>query len=205
MAKKSNTYETATGRVITLRPISPFEIDEVRRTVEVPKAPVRKIQTALPGYEEEEPLSLDLPDLTDEERASLRRHERELAAANTEINQRVTDFLLVEGIEFDLEGLEEWKARRIRWKMPIPDDDQELRIAYVRTAIIGSLGDIEEIMARLTVGHDLDEREMASVRDTFRRRLRRDALVQTPDAEREVDIQQPPDRDAGGESVASDA
>ncbi|MDI9548191.1 MAG: hypothetical protein QM346_11405 [Chloroflexota bacterium] len=203
---KQETYTTSLGKTITFRGVSPFEIDELRRTIPSPAMPSRKIATAIPDYEEEQPLDkLPEEELTEIERAQLARYRREMAEANRRFNALITDYVLSEAIEFELSDLDAWKSRRQRWGLPIPEDEHELRLTYVRTGILGGAADIEEIVGRVIGSFGLDEQELASVRGTFRRRLRRDAVGQAADSDGEVELQPAVHGDAGGAGVGPDA
>lgn len=171
------TYVCASGKEVRFVGLSPFEIDEVKALVPLPEVPTRQIQTAVADYQEVEALSAD--DLRDEdERQRWAAYETELAAAKAERDRLLMNFLLTEGIEFDLEGMEAWEQKRRRWNLPVPANEQELKATYVKTAIIGSVADLDAIIQGVMRKQGLDEATLKSVQATFQRAIRRDTPIE---------------------------
>lgn len=191
MSKNRNerqTYVTAMGKTVEFIGVSPFEINEIQQLVELPPVPTRKIETAVPGYSEEEPLSEeDLRD--DEERRIWTEYVRQRDAASAKRNELVTNFILLEGIRFDLDEMEAWKAKRKRWGLPVPDDEKELHLAYVKTAVIGSVEDVNNIVAGVVSKQGVDEATLKSIQSTFQRTVRRETAGDAAPAQGEVDLQ----------------
>lgn len=180
-------YTTALGKTIMILGVSPFEIEQVRATVPVPEVPKRKVETALPGYSEVEELNADNL-TTDEERKEWADYVVARRTAEEQRNTLVANFIMVEGTTFEMDEMEAWTARRQRWNLPIPDDPIELRIAYFRTAIIGSVEDLNSIMGIVMKRQGVDEVTLKNVSATFQHTVRENANRATADAQREMEL-----------------
>lgn len=186
--REQQTYTTAKGKTVEFLGVSPFEVDEVRQLVDIPAAPTRTVETAIAGYTEDEPLSED--DLrSDEERRIWAEYVKERDAAKAKQDRLVMDYILLEGIRFDMDDLEAWTAKRRRWGLPVPEDEREMMLAYVKTAVIGGVDDLNAITTGIFAMQGVDEATLKSVQATFQRSVRRETPGLTAAAESEVDVQ----------------
>lgn len=185
---EQQSYTTAKGKTVEFLGVSPFEVDEIRQLVEIPPVPTRKIETAVPGYSEEEPLSEeDLRD--DQERRIWAEYVRERDKAKAQQEKLVMEFILLEGIRFDMDEMEEWEAKRKRWGLPVPEDERTLMLKYVQTAVIGSVEDLNAITAGIFAKQGVDEATLKSIQSTFQRTVRRETASDAVPAQGKVDFQ----------------
>lgn len=199
-----NFYKCATGKTVEFVGLSPFEIDEVKSLVRLPQAPTREVETAIAGYVEVEELAAD--DLRDdEEKKRWTAYAAELQAAKSKRDNLVMEFILTEGIRFEMSDLEAWKSRRQRWNLPIPEDEREMAVAYVKTAVIGSAADMNKIIEGVLNRQGVSEEVLKAVQETFQRAARRDSAVEVEPAAVEVDVQPEVSGDAGGERLGDRA
>lgn len=190
MTNKTNApvpYTTTSGAQIEIIGVSPFELDSLRNSVPYPPVPTREIKT-ITGYVEQQPLSAD--DLRDDdERARWAKYIKDYAAAESERNEKTTNFIFLEGTTYDKDGLEKWVTRRRKWGLPVPDDTLEMEIQYYRGAIIGAKQDIEYIVDVVMEKQGVDEETRAAIRETFRGEAQGDAAASTERAQGGMDVQ----------------
>lgn len=201
--KEQDFYTTALGQRVEIVGVSPLEIDEIQHLVPIPEAPKRTVQTDVPGFTEIQELTEDTL-FNDEERATWAEYVAQRRAAERERSELVTNFLFLEGTRFDMTSLEQWKAKRLRWRLPVPEDERDLQIAYYRTAVIGSVKDLNAIVEKVMAKQGVDEATLKQVSATFQRALRRDAAGAVADTEGEVELQPALSGDEGGKGVGSD-
>ena len=204
MKNEQNSYTTSLGKTVEIVGVSPLEVDEVRQLVPIPEAPTRAVPTAVPGFTEMEPLTADSL-LNDEERTIWARYDSERRAAERQRNELVTNFLLLEGTRFDIGDLEQWKSKRKRWRLSVPDDEQQLQIAYYRTAIIGSVEDINAIIGKVMARQGVDEATLKQVQSTFQRALQRNTAGAVEPAEERLELQPALSGDTSGQGMGGGA
>lgn len=203
MSKQTNqpkTYTTARGVTVEFNPLSPFEMKEIHELVPEPLLPTRRLETAVEGYTEEEPLAED--DLqSDEERRQWRAYVRARQLAAEERSALTLKYIFVEGLKFEQGNMEAWLAKRRRWNLPIPEDEVELLALYAQTEVIGSAEDVEKITEGVMGQQGVDEATLKAVRATFQRPVQREAVGRAGSAQGEVDLQPAHGGNEGGEGV----
>ena len=204
--KDVDFHITARGERVEIVGASPFEMGEVVNTVPLPEVPTRATTVEALGFEELEQLTADSLQ-NDEERQIWAKYVKDRDAAERQRRELATNFMLLEGTRFSMEPekVEAWKAKRAKWKLPIPEDEIELQIAYYRTAIIGSTDDLEIITQKVMARVGVDEATLKQVQSTFQHSPQGNGADGTQRAAGRVELQSALSGDEGSQGVGSGA
>lgn len=166
----NSVFTSSTGRKITLQGVSPFLVDKVRASVVYPKPPTYAAATATGEVEvyphDESTL------VTDEDRAAWLAYQADLIKAQAESNDKVARLILTRGVSLTIPE-DGWREEQEALGVAIPDKPVELKLHFIMTEVIGSAGDLGEIIAQVLGLSTTDERAVEAARSSFRAAIQR--------------------------------
>lgn len=206
-------FTTAAGREIGIQAVPPLLIEEVRlraqQTVEVPPKPTYEVE--LPDgskmtYEHDEQSVT-----TEAEKAAWAKYQAALTRQSQVAATKVMELFMAKGTTVDVTG--EWRELQEYFEIKLPDNPIALKIHFLRTELLTTADDINNLMASIMEASGIDRTVLEAAQNSFRRNIRKeqDAIsgtggeVQLTEAGREVVHVAEVSRDGDGEGVAPNA
>lgn len=191
-------HTTAAGITIRLKPVSSLYAREIVAAHPDPEPPTYTIVTVA-GTEETHPLDETMLD-SDERKAAWAAYQRALRNAKEQRDLLLLDFFLLEGIECDLpDNLEVYRRRWQRYGLAVPDPDDEdgLRLAYLKRHVVTTTEDLIAIQAKIGELSGLTEGALKRVQAMFQRPLAQHSAAQPGAAPKRLDDEPDSVGDAG--------
>ncbi len=210
---KSKTFTTAAGREIGIQPVPPLLIEEVRlraqQTVEVPPKPTYQVELpdgSMMTYEHDEQSVT-----TEEEKAAWKVYQAALTRQSQVAATKVMELFMAKGTTVDVAG--EWRELQEYFEIKLPDNPIALKIHFLRTELLTTTDDINNLMASIMEASGIDRTVLEAAQNSFRRNLRQEqnaisgtgGEVQPAEAGRQVVHVAEVSRDGDGEGVAPNA
>lgn len=215
---KKGTYTTETGKVLSILPGSPFQLENYRLAFTEqfeaenprPPQPTYQTETAGGGYEI---LAMDESSAeTPEQKAEVEAFKNYQSRLDTFVNTKLLDVLIVENVEADPNADADWLKKRKFFGVKLPTDDLELKLYYIKELLVFSDvdgGDFNRLPVAIMQLSGIRPQAVDAGRATFRgslRRSRRNANRENSTAAEGQMVDEPTlSGDEDGESVGADS
>lgn len=173
-----SNFTSSTGLSVKLRPVSPFSIEKVKESVKDPLVPTYTVTTAVGAVETYPHDEESIKAASAEDQQAWARYQVDLLMAMGTRNERLTQLLLLEGVDVDIPA-DGWQKRQQRLGIVIPDDPDDLKVHYILTRVVGRPEDLEEMLARVMEQIGVQAADMEAARNSFRHSIRRNAAPAT--------------------------
>jgi hypothetical protein len=158
-------YTTANGIEIEVLAVSPWLMDGVTSTVQMPDPPTYEVSV----LGEKSQIPHDETTLTtDEDKIAWAKYIIELEKATKERRERRTRAMLLFGVKVDLPKDGKWKKKQEKLHIEIPEDEDELHIHYLQTVVITSHTELVAIVDEINRLSSYDEGLVEKARKFFR-------------------------------------
>jgi hypothetical protein len=189
-------YITSQGKKIRIVGLSPFLIDKMRASGDIPEPPTYIVETVA-GDEEihtHDETTLEVegdPEQTKANQKAWREFVEASELAQREVNERFLRLLLLRGIDLDIEDYErgDWVKEQRSLGIDIPEDPVEKKVHYVQTEILSSFDDVINLLTRVMSLSGLDEEAMATAEASFRSAIRNVTATAAEAATRAMETQ----------------
>lgn len=152
-----------------LHGLPPLEVPDIYESVNMPTKPTYTVELAGGGTQTFDHDETTL--VSDEDKATWQEYLDQVEIADSLLTERMLNAILIEGIEVEPQNIERWKKRRKMIGLPIPEDEDELLLAYKKSEVACSKEDITDIMTsvmRLTgVSEEAMNKALRSFPDTM--------------------------------------
>lgn len=207
------TFTTAAGREIGIQAVPPLLIEEVRlraqQSVTVPPKPTYEVELpdgSMMTYEHDEKSIT-----TDEEKAAWATYQAALTRQAAASATKVMELFMAKGTVVDITG--EWQELQQYFEIKLPDNPIALKIHYLRTELLTTTDDINNLMGAIMEASGIDRTILEAAQNSFRRNLRQEqdaaggtgGAVQSTQPGREVVHIAAVPRIGDGEGVEPDA
>ena len=196
-------YITGKGVALTLVGVSPLLIAKLQSAGTLPDVPTRKLELDFGGegeYQEEELTEGDLQD--DEERKKWADYVAARAAVLAKRNDNFLKAVFAKGVQVDMSRLDEWKKEMEYFEIEIPDHPLDQKVQYIQTEALANTQDMMEVITGVLSESGIPEEDLADMRATFQRSVRRNPAPETVDAQGEVDVEPDVHGDESGTLLA---
>lgn len=197
---------TSRGHTVRVLGISPLLMHEVFTANEMPDPPTYTV-TTVTGDTEVHALDADVLD-TDERKAQWEAYQAAQRRAGAARNGMLLDLFLAEGIEVetpDDEALAGWKKRMARYGVPVPDDPEDVRLAWIKREVIGSTDDLLAIQSAVMEKTGIGPNTMRRAEAMFRREMGRATAGDDGTEAGQMEHEPHGGGDDGGEGVGNHA
>lgn len=188
------TIFTSKGVALELSGISPLLIAKVQSIGKLPDVPTRRIALDFDIPEGEEPVyqeeELTEDDLRDEiERKLWKAYTEERDAVLEKRNDGFLKAIFSKGVTVDLSKLDLWRASMEYLGIEVSDNPIAQKVDYIQTEALGNTDDMMEIIIGVLGESGIGEEDLAGVRASFRRSVRRAAPGEAVDSEGQMDLE----------------
>ena len=200
-------YTTERGVTVNVVPI-PMLLDEIRKATPGPDQPTYTEHIA--GGAEQEVVISDAdartwqkenPESWAEHAEAWEAYELERDAAQSLLNDRISQAVYKRAVIVDLPKNDDWIADQAELGLTVPDNPRERRVHYIKTEVIGGMKDVLRMTA-MANGADLSEEALSIAEDSFRDNLAEQILEGLKDQARTVEDRPAGGAGEGGEGVA---
>ena len=143
------------GARVNIKPVPPYLIDRIRRTVTLPKPPVIEVKTAWGGSEEW---------INESDPA----YKEALALAEEEQADKLWKAEFILGIEDEPPPDEEWTGNLTMFGVEIPEDPKERKLLWVETVLIAKGIDAWKLINAIRGAARPTKEEISELAESFR-------------------------------------
>lgn len=170
-------YENKRGDTIGIAPISPYTLDDIRKSVVIPDQPTYEINTELVEHEVHlmDETTLEVPG---DEVETLRRkqvwadYQSKKFIAEQVLSNKLLEAIILDSVHLnENEPNEQWIARKKRFVLDVPTDPDDLKIYYVLRAIVRTPTEVNDLLQAVLRISEIDERVLQQAEDAFQRAL----------------------------------
>lgn len=158
-------YITANGIEIEVVAVSPWLMDSVSDTVQMPEPPTYEVS----ALGDKQLIPHDETTLqTDEDKIAWAKYLKELEEARSQRREQRTRTMLLYGVKVELPKDGKWKKRQAKLHIEIPEDEDELHIHYLKTEVITSHTELVAVVEEINRLSSYDEGLVEKARKFFR-------------------------------------
>lgn len=191
---RRSTFTNSRGREIVIIGLSPFLIDKIRASGDIPEPPTYIIETVA-GDEEihtHDETTLEIegdPEQTKVNQEAWQKYLDDSEVAQSGVNEKFLRLLLLRGIDLDLEEYEQgdWIAEQEAFGIDVPENPIDRKVHYVQTEILSSFDDVINLLMRVMSLSGLDQEAMAVAEESFRSAIRNVTAKATEVAKRSME------------------
>ena len=201
-------YKTERGITVEVVPI-PMLLDAIRKATPGPDQPVYIEKMAGGGELEVEISDADARAWQEKDPESWAEHaetwatfEVERDAAQSLLNERVSQAVYKRAVIVDLPKNDDWIADQAELGLTVPDDHRGRHLHYIKTEVVGGMKDVLKLTA-IANGADLSEEALSIAEDSFRNNLAREILAGLVDQGGAVEDRAAGGADESGEGMAA--
>lgn len=184
-----DVFVTKDGNKIPLRRVAPILVEKVRQSVVIPNPPTYEVEVV--GGEKETHVHDATTLESDEDKQAWAAYQAALAAANTDMVERILRLLFVRATGDVVPAGEEWVEEQSYFGIDVPTDKLERKIHFIQTELLTHTDDISEFMVAAMGLVGVGDEVIRAAEETFRPTLRETGEDPNPDtsesaADREV-------------------
>lgn len=158
-------YTTANGIEIEVLAVSPWLMDGVTSTVQMPDPPTYEVSV----LGEKQQIPHDETTLTtDEDKIAWAKYIVASDKAKAAIRDLRVRAMLLYGVQVDLPKDGKWKKKQAKLNITVPEDEDELHIHYLKTEVITSHTELVAIVDEINRLSSYDEGLVEKARKFFR-------------------------------------
>jgi hypothetical protein len=158
-------YVTTNGIEIEVTAVSPWLMDGVTNTVQIPEPPTYEVSV----LGEKEQIPHDESTLqTDEDKIAWAKYVKDLETARDAVRELRVRAMLLYGVQVDLPKDGKWKRKQTKLNITLPEDEDELYIHYLKTEVITSHSELVSIVNEINRLSSYDEGLVEKARKFFR-------------------------------------
>jgi len=161
-----DTFTLKNGKVIQLRAISPYLIDQLYAGQDEIKPPTYEAKTASGDVEvhPHDETTLD----TDEDKKLWQEYIEKKEAQDNAFNEKMQQVLFLRGMDVSLPETDDWVEEQAFFGIDVPEKKIERRLHYITTEIIQSPSDLATIIGRIMALSGVDQKLIKTIDDSFR-------------------------------------
>lgn len=177
----NKTFTTATGRVVEIQPIPPLLIDAVKlramQEIEVPPIPTYAVELpdgTILNYAHDAK-SIEDPLTAEFEKQAWKVYTEALRHQASHASSKVLELFMIKGVVLSMDDVNsgEWRSIQEYFGVEIPTDPIAVRSHYVKTEILSSADDIQNLMKTLLEASGIDPLILEAAQNSFRNNLRK--------------------------------
>jgi len=166
--QKSGTFTTSSGKVLKLKKMNPWLIDEVYKAHRLPPVPTYTVTTAT-GATEEHPhdeTTLDTP----EAQMEYAEWQKVCAELTEKQEERLQALLFLRGLDVDLPKDEDWAEEQEELLgIVVPVKKAQRKLHFIKTEVIEGLDDLLTLMESIMTYAGVSEVAIEVAKSSFQR------------------------------------
>jgi len=172
---KSIKYITSTGNELRLVPMSAYKIAAIQQSIKFPECPTYEVETVTGEKVSFKHTKDTMKDgvlvkgtvETEEEKIAFAAYETEYAKSASTVNERMTKAILRDCVIVNIPDDDTWKKKQERDGIVIPEDEDELKIHYITTELLGNVVDLLAIRNQVTSMSTIDAEFLQQAEELF--------------------------------------
>ena len=166
----NDVFVTKDGNRIPLRRVAPILVEKVRQSVVIPTPPTYEVEVV--GGDKEFHVHDATTLETDEDKQAWAEYQTALAAANTDMVERILRLLFVRATGDVVPAGDGWVEEQTYFGIAVPVDPMERKIHYIQTELLTHSDDISAFMLAAMGLVGVGNEVIRAAEETFRNPVR---------------------------------